>query len=134
MRYFDHCASTPPHEDVIVTLAEVMRIHYANPSSIHQAGVDAGQLIERARSLIAKQFGAKPEEWLFTSGGTESNNLAIRGTARKYANRGKHLITSVVEHASVYETFQQLGRKASALLIFLWMRRERYRQRLLLQH
>ncbi|EFM12789.1 aminotransferase class V [Paenibacillus curdlanolyticus YK9] len=111
MRYFDHCASTPPHEDVIVTLAEVMRIHYANPSSIHQAGADAGQLIERARALIAKQFGTKPEEWLFTSGGTESNNLAIKGAARKYANRGKHLITSAVEHASVYETFQQLEKE-----------------------
>lgn len=111
MLYFDHCASTPPREEVIQTLAEVMRIHYANPSSIHQAGADAGQLIERSRGLVAKLFKTKPEEWLFTSGGTESNNLAIRGVAKQFASRGKHLITTAVEHASVYETFQQLERE-----------------------
>ncbi|WP_127533032.1 cysteine desulfurase family protein [Paenibacillus kobensis] len=111
MLYFDHCASTPPHEDVIQTIAEVMRIHYANPSSIHQAGADAGNLIERARGLVAKLFRTKPEEWIFTSGGTESNNLAILGAARQYAGRGKHLITTMIEHASVYETFQQLERE-----------------------
>jgi len=111
MLYFDHCASTPPREEVIQTLAEVMRIHYANPSSIHQAGADAGQLIERSRGLIAKLFHTKPEEWIFTSGGTESNNLAIRGVAKQFAGRGKHLITTAVEHASVYETFQQLERE-----------------------
>jgi len=111
MLYFDHCASTPPHEDVIQTIAEVMRVHYANPSSIHQAGADAGNLIERARGLIAKLFRTKPEEWVFTSGGTESNNLALMGAARQYAGRGKHLITTMIEHASVYETFRQLERE-----------------------
>jgi cysteine desulfurase len=108
MHYFDHCASTPPREEVIQTFAEVMRIHYANPSSIHQAGADAAHLIERSRGLLAKLFKTKPEEWVFTSGGTESNNLAIRGVAKQFAGRGRHLITTMVEHASVYETFQQL--------------------------
>ncbi|GMK40111.1 aminotransferase V [Paenibacillus sp. CCS19] len=115
MHYFDHCASTPPREEVIQTLAEVMRIHYANPSSIHQAGADAGQLIERSRGLVAKLFKTKPEEWVFTSGGTESNNLAIRGAAKQFAGRGKHLITTMVEHASVYETFQQLEQEGYAV-------------------
>ncbi|GFN30364.1 cysteine desulfurase family protein [Paenibacillus xylaniclasticus] len=111
MLYFDHCASTPPHEEVIQTIAEVMRIHYANPSSIHQAGANAGHLIDRSRELLAKLFKTKAEEWVFTSGGTESNNLAIQGAARQYAARGKHLITTMIEHASVYETFQQLEKE-----------------------
>ncbi|WP_338555653.1 cysteine desulfurase family protein [Paenibacillus sp. KS-LC4] len=108
MLYFDHCASSPPYEEVIDTLAEVMKAHYANPSSIHQAGADADKLISRSRSLLGELFGVKAEEWLFTSGGTESNNLAIKGAAKQYQSRGKHLITTQMEHASVYDTFKQL--------------------------
>lgn len=108
MLYFDHCASTPPYDEVVDTLAEVMKAHYANPSSIHRAGADADKLIARSRSLLAEQFGVKPEEWLFTSGGTESNNLAIKGAARQFRSRGNHLITSQIEHSSVNDAFRQL--------------------------
>ncbi|SFD58382.1 cysteine desulfurase [Paenibacillus catalpae] len=108
MLYFDHCASTPPYEEVVDTFAEVMKAHYANPSSIHRLGAEADKLIARSRSLLAEQFGVKAEEWLFTSGGTESNNLAIKGAARQFRSRGNHLITSQIEHASVNDAFRQL--------------------------
>ncbi|MFC4778497.1 cysteine desulfurase family protein [Paenibacillus sp. GCM10023252] len=111
MLYFDHCASTPPHEEVIQTLLEVTRTHYANPASIHQAGADAEKLIQRAKSVLAAMLGGRTEEWTMTSGGTESNNLAIKGIARQYETRGKHLITTQIEHASVYESFRQLERE-----------------------
>lgn len=108
MLYFDHCASTPPYDEVIQTMMEVMRSQYANPSSLHRFGIDTNKLIERSRSLLAERMHTTKGDWLFTSGGTESNNLAIKGVARQYAGRGKHLITSQIEHASVYETFAQL--------------------------
>ncbi|MFC5651717.1 cysteine desulfurase family protein [Paenibacillus solisilvae] len=110
MYYFDHCASTPPHEDVIRTMAEVMAKHYANPGSLHRSGMEAAKLLDRARGVIAGLFGTDKPEWIFTSGGTESNNMAIIGAARKYKSRGNHLITTAIEHPSVYDTFGALER------------------------
>lgn len=108
MIYFDHSASTPPYAEVIETVAEVMKLHYGNPSSLHRAGVEAEKLIERARAVIGKALQVKPGELIFTSGATESNNLAIKGAAMQYAGRGNHFVTTQVEHASVYECFRQL--------------------------
>lgn len=108
MLYFDHCASSPPYEEVVQTLMEVMKSQYANPSSLHRAGTDADKLIERSRAVLAEQMQTSKGKWVFTSGGTESNNIAIKGAARQYAGRGKHLITTQIEHASVYESFAQL--------------------------
>ncbi|WP_274655295.1 cysteine desulfurase family protein [Paenibacillus humicola] len=111
MYYFDHCASTPPLPEVIRTMAEVMAEHYANPSSLHRGGAEAAKLLERARAVIAGAFGTEAGEWFFTSGGTESNNLAVVGAARQYRSRGNHLITSAVEHPSVLEPFRMLERE-----------------------
>lgn len=111
MLYFDHCASTPPREDVIRTVAEVMASIYANPSSLHRGGSEARSLLDRAREQAARLFGTRPAEWRFTSGGTESNNLAILGAARRYRNRGRHLIVSSIEHPSVAEPFRALERE-----------------------
>jgi len=111
MYYFDHCASTPPHEEVIRTLAEVMAKHYANPSSLHRGGMEAGHLLERSRGAVAGLFGTQAKEWIFTSGGTESNNLAIIGAARANEHKGKHIITTAIEHPSVFEACQQLQRE-----------------------
>ncbi|RJX41160.1 cysteine desulfurase [Paenibacillus pinisoli] len=108
MIYFDHCASTPPYEEVVTAMMEVMRKHYANPSSLHASGAAAAKLIERSRSLVAAQLGTTQGSWLFTSGGTESNNLAIKGAARQYRSRGNHIIASGIEHASVNEALRQL--------------------------
>lgn len=108
MLYFDHCASTPPHEDVVRTMMEVMTKHYANPSSLHGGGVAAARLLEKAREQLGQLMNTKQGRWIFTSGGTESNNLAIKGVARALRSRGNHIITSRIEHASVYEVMQQL--------------------------
>ncbi|MBM7565672.1 cysteine desulfurase family protein [Paenibacillus sacheonensis] len=112
MHYFDHCASSPPQEEVIRTMAEIMAKHYANPSSLHRSGQEARNLLERARLVIAGLFpGTAAADWLFTSGGTESNNMAIAGAARSLGRRGKHLITSAIEHPSVYDTCKSLERE-----------------------
>lgn len=106
--YMDHCASTPPYEDVARTVMEVMLKAYANPSSLHGLGAEAAKLLERARAQVAAQLGTSGGSWLFTSGGTESNNLAIKGAARQYRERGRHMITTRIEHSSVLEAAKQL--------------------------
>lgn len=108
MKYFDYAATTPPHPDVIRTMAEIMETQFGNPSSIHGYGERADQLLRRARSGCLAAIGVKPEEIIFTSGATESNNLAIKGAALRYQSRGRHIITTATEHASVYESFMQL--------------------------
>jgi len=111
MLYFDHSASTPPREEVIRTLTEVMARHYANPSSLHREGVETDRLLARARQVAAAAFGTEPDEWVFTSGGTESNNLAVLGAARRNIGRGTHLVTTEVEHPCVYDAFRMLERE-----------------------
>lgn len=111
MKYFDHAAATPPYEDVVRTVAEVMAAHYGNPSSLHKLGEESGRLLIKAREICAAALGVKPGEIVFTSGATESNNLAIKGAAMRYAGRGRHLITTQVEHPSVWECYVQLEKQ-----------------------
>ncbi|MGF7031981.1 cysteine desulfurase [Paenibacillus mucilaginosus] len=106
--YMDYAATTPMDEEVIGAMTQVMRSHYGNPSSLHRVGVEAEKLVQRSRETIAAAVGVLSSEIRFTSGGTESNNLAILGAARRYRSRGTHLITTQVEHASVYEAFRLL--------------------------
>jgi cysteine desulfurase len=106
--YFDHAASSPPDEAVAVTVAEVMTAHYGNPSSLHDLGNESSKLLRRAREVCSQALQVKPSEIVFTSGATESNNLAIKGAAWQYMNRGKHLVTTEIEHPSVYECCKQL--------------------------
>lgn len=113
--YFDHSASTPIHDRVAATVGEVMKLHYANASALHRAGTEAGKLVERARAAVAAGLGVKPEEVVFTSGGTESNNLALKGIWGREGKRDGHLITSAVEHASVYECAKQLEREGASV-------------------
>jgi cysteine desulfurase len=111
MYYFDHSATTPPYDEVVDAYAEVMKTYFGNPSSIHRLGAEAERLIATAREVIAEPFGVKPEELIFTSGGTESNNAAVKGAACQYRNRGSHIVTTAVEHASVHEACRQLERE-----------------------
>ncbi|WP_054956642.1 cysteine desulfurase family protein [Paenibacillus dakarensis] len=108
MIYWDHAATTPPHKEVVETMAEVMNRHYGNPSALHRAGEDAGKLLKRAREVCAGTLEVEPSEIIFTSGATEGNNIAIKGAAMQYRTRGQHLITTTTEHPSVYECFKQL--------------------------
>ncbi|MFC7373363.1 cysteine desulfurase family protein [Fictibacillus iocasae] len=108
MIYFDNSATTRPYEEVVQTFASVSRQFFANPSSLHSKGGEAERLLNKARQNIASYLGAEPSEVIFTSGGTEGNNIAIKGTALAHKERGMHLITTMAEHASVYETFHYL--------------------------
>ena len=110
VHYFDHSASAPPYDEAVKAIAEVMSVYYGNPSSLHRVGAEAERLLKQARFVIASTLGAKPEQIVCTSGGTESNNLAIRGAAAAFAGRGRHYITTQIEHDSVYECFRKLER------------------------
>jgi cysteine desulfurase len=106
--YLDHAATSPMHPSVIEAMIKVMSEQFGNPSSIHSFGRQARHLIDQAREAIAKHIGAKPNEIIFTSGGTEADNLAIIGVANAYRHKGKHIITTEVEHHAVLHTCQML--------------------------
>src|SRR5208337_1594723 len=99
--YFDYNATTPLDPRVREAMLPFLGEIYGNPSSVHHVGRQARSLLDDARERIAKVLGAKPSEVVFTSGGTESNNLAIFGAARLRKSKGRHLITSVIEHHAV---------------------------------
>ncbi|OAS13669.1 cysteine desulfurase family protein [Paenibacillus oryzisoli] len=108
MLYMDYAATSPLYEEVIETITEVMKSHYGNPSSIHRLGVEAEKLLQSAKGVIASSLKVTASEIICTSGGTESNNLAIKGVAYHYRHRGNHLITTQIEHPSVKEVFAGL--------------------------
>jgi cysteine desulfurase len=113
--YFDYNATTPLDPGVRDALLPFLGGGdggvWGNPSSVHHVGRKARALLDDARDRAAKFLGAKPSEIIFTSGGTESNNLAIFGTARALKSKGKHLITSAVEHDAVLQSFDYLENK-----------------------
>lgn len=108
MIYFDNSATTKIDPTVLATYDKVAQTIWGNPSSLHGLGDRAFQLLESSRKQIADLLGTNSDEIFFTSGGTESNNLAIKGTAFQKRKFGKHLITSSVEHASVANAFNTL--------------------------
>ncbi|HBZ82015.1 MULTISPECIES: cysteine desulfurase family protein [Brevibacillus] len=108
MIYLDNSATTRPHPGVIETVKRAMENYYGNPSSLHQKGVEAENVLKQARKVAAQYLGCKEGEIIFTSGGTESNNTAIKGIAFQYQNRGKHIVTTQVEHPAVYDVCKQL--------------------------
>ncbi|WP_209122112.1 cysteine desulfurase family protein [Alkalihalobacillus sp. BA299] len=111
MIYLDNSATTKPYKEVLETYVTVSEKYFGNPSSLHALGLDAEKVLTRSREVVAEILGVKAKEIIFTSGGTEGNNLAIKGIAHEHSTRGKHIITSVVEHASTYETFSELESK-----------------------
>lgn len=106
--YFDNSATTKPYDEVLNAYIKVNREMYGNASSLHNFGGKAEQLITRAREQVANICGVKPTEIYFTSGGTEGNNMAIKGGAMMHRNRGNHIITTAIEHPSVKEPCEQL--------------------------
>ncbi len=109
--YLDNSATSRPIPEVIEYMTKTLIINYGNPSSLHKKGIEAEKILKKARALIAKRLNVLPEEIIFTSGGTESNNLAIKGIVNNYSNRGKHLITTVVEHPAVLNTYKGLEKQ-----------------------
>lgn len=111
MIYFDNSATTRPNQDVLDTFNKVAGQFFANPSSVHSFGLQTEKFVSQARRQIASLLDVKDSEIFFTSGGTESNNLAIKGVARQFQNRGKHIITTGIEHPSVTHVCEYLKRE-----------------------
>ena len=105
--YLDYSATTPTHPQVIERVATILQHHWGNPSSLHTWGQDTATVIEMAREQVAGLINANPDQIIFTSGGTEADNLAIIGVAQQY-NRPRHIIISSVEHSAIAEPCKQL--------------------------
>ena len=106
--YMDNAATTRAYPEVVQLMNKIMEEDYGNPSSLHMKGVEAERYIREAREEIAGSLKVKEKEIIFTSGGTESNNMALIGAAMAARRKGNHLITTCIEHASVYNTMSFL--------------------------
>lgn len=118
--YFDNAATTRVAPEVQKIVNQVMDIDYGNPSSRHGKGAIASQYVKEAQEIIAKTLKCEPKEIIFTSGGTESNNMALIGAAFANQRRGKHIISTRIEHASVYNPLlflQELGYEITFLQV-----------------
>jgi len=115
--YLDYNATTPVDPEVIEAMLPYLFEHFGNPSSTHPYGVITKQAIEKARLQAASLIGCNPTEIVFTSGGTESNNYAIKGTALAYRGRGNHIITSAVEHPAVNEVCNWLEQQGFRITV-----------------
>ena len=116
--YLDNSATTRPLEAVIELMQQIYRSAYGNPSSLHAKGVEAERLLKEARARLASLLNSREDEIIFTSGGTESNNQAIKGAALRHRRRGNHIITTAIEHPSVLNScryLESLGFKVTYL-------------------
>ncbi len=109
--YFDHAATTPVRKEVLEKMLPYFTEYYGNASSVYGIAKESKQAMERARKQVADAIGAKPEEICFTAGGSESDNMALRGVAEALEKRGKHIITSAIEHHAVLHTCEYLEKK-----------------------
>ena len=108
--YLDHAATTPIRPEVLEVMLPYLTEHQGNPSSIHASGRRARQALDEAREEIARHLGAKPREIVFTASGTEADNLAVRGVAWAASAKGRHIVTSAVEHKAILATTAVLER------------------------
>lgn len=108
MIYLDYVATTPLNEEVLNTYHNLLTKYFYNADSMYDKGIEVNRLMEHSRKLISESFKVKDDEIIFTSCGSEANNMALKGTAFQYQNRGKHIITTAIEHSSVYETCKEL--------------------------
>ncbi len=115
--YFDNAASTPLHQEVIDTMLEIMQNSYGNPSSTHSFGRETKSIIETARKAISKEFKCLPNEIIFTSGGTEANNLILRSAVQDLGV--KRIITQPIEHKCILETVLDLSKRYHIVLEML---------------
>ena len=108
MIYLDHAATTPPAPEVVEAMLPFLRQHWGNPSSLYSLGKDARKAVEESRALAAAFLGYRPQEILFTSGGSESDNLALRGVMWALRSKGDHVVTTAVEHHAVLHAARAL--------------------------
>lgn len=109
--YLDYAATTPMAPEVIAKITETMQMNYGNASSLYTIGRESRKIIEDTRQLVAKTLNANPNDIVFNSGGTEANNSALINAAKQYSHQGNHIITTAVEHSSVYQTMKYLESK-----------------------
>ncbi|GAB4257275.1 MAG: cysteine desulfurase NifS [Thermoleophilia bacterium] len=109
--YMDHAATTPTHPEVAEVMDVWIREQYGNPSTLYALGGQAAQAREQAREQVASFLNARPDEIYFTSGGTESDNWALKGVADAHRKKGKHLVTSSIEHHAVLDTIEFLEKR-----------------------
>ena len=107
--YFDNSATTQVAESAVAAMVKAMRQEYGNPSSLHRRGLTAEKLLTTSREKLAACLQVAPEEIYFTSGGTESDNLAISGIAGAYGKKGGHILTTAIEHPAVLEPIKRLS-------------------------
>src|SRR5262245_35976474 len=107
--YLDYNATTPVRPEVLEAMLPYFEAHFGNPSSVHWAGRRAKQGLEEARERVAALIKARPAEVVFTSGGTESNNLALRGILRATGGKSTHVVTTAIEHSSILEPLRMLA-------------------------
>ncbi|MBQ7085182.1 MAG: cysteine desulfurase NifS [Anaerotignum sp.] len=106
--YFDNAATTPVREEVLQAILPYFREYYGNASSVYGIAKESKKALEKARAQVAAAIGAKPEEVYFTAGGSESDNLALRGIAEAYQKKGNHIITTKIEHHAILHTAEYL--------------------------
>lgn len=111
MIYLDYAAATPIDNEVLDTYYEISKKYYANPNSSHKMGLEAKELIKECTNNIANTLNVLPEEIIYTSGATESNNLVIKGICERYKNRGKHILISALEHNSIVSAVTSMSEK-----------------------
>ncbi|MEH7442284.1 cysteine desulfurase family protein [Bacillus sp. JJ1122] len=109
--YLDHAATTPIHPEVLAVMVKVMEADFGNPSSIHHFGREARKILDDTRHELAVSIGTKANNIIFTSGGTEADNLAIIGYAENNRTKGKHIITSQIEHHAVLHSCEELEKR-----------------------
>lgn len=113
--YLDHSATTPVKQEVLETMLPYLSEAFGNPSSIYRIGREARLAVEKAREKIAAAIGAEPGEVYFTGSGTEADNWALRGVARLLEKKGRHIITSAIEHPAVLETCRDLQQQGGEI-------------------
>lgn len=106
--YMDHSATTPVAPEVLEAMLPYFTEKFGNASSLHSFGLEAKEALEASREKVAELLGAKPDEIIFTSGGTESDNLALKGIAYRNREKGKHIITTTIEHPAILEVCHKL--------------------------
>lgn len=109
--YLDYSATTPVDEEVLNSYMECCRRYPGNPNSLHKLGVESKRLMDSATKQVANLLGCKKEEVIFTSGASEANSLALMGVIEFYKNRGKHIVTTKLEHSSILETVSYLEKR-----------------------
>lgn len=120
MIYLDNCATTRPRDEVTDIMIEALKDNFGNPSSLHRLGLNAEKQMKNSRQIIANYLRVGPEELIFTSGGTESNNMAIQSIIKKEEKKGNHIITTNIEHPSIsniYKDYEKNGYKVTYLKV-----------------